>query len=686
MLDSQITMTPPVSQIQAVSDETTETETSSQESFVQGEGAMRDLGEVTTEMLSWEDQLSLRNVRGARVAVWLVLTLYPLFGFLDYLMAPTSALPYLFSGRALVVLASLLLLGGLRTAWVFKRAHLISSSYMYLVGVGITFMVSFMGGLASPYYAGLNLVMLGCGLLFVWPKQVCYTLHSLTVLSWLVPNLIWGQVGDPIAAASNGLFLFATACIVTAGQVFNYQRLFAQYQTQRDLTSTQSNLLEAHEKLQQLDAFKSRFFANITHELKTPLALILSSLELMLRGELGHTLDEQARPINQMQRHGVKLLKLINDLLDLTKLEESSLKLKVARINIVTWAKDLIDELRPLAQRKGIQVTFTHDLPDEMLSVDPERLERVLVNLLSNATKFTDSGGEIHIKLSELDGHERGDGVCLSVRDTGRGFSPEQAEKIFGRFYQTDMGSNRKFGGTGIGLALSQELVTLHGGEIWAEGEEGVGATFNILLRRGVEHFDSARVSFVLYNEHISNEQNHLSPAEVDLNAHDISNAVSLSADQEMRFVELEEAAERRVIERDVDEDERPATVLIAEDNPDITKLLHLALRKHFKVVAAPNGAQAFELLERFQPDLVITDLMMPEVDGMELTRMIREDERVQHLPIIMLSARDGVEAEMLERGHPADAYMAKPFSTRKLSKLARSLLMKRAVSQIQGA
>ena len=635
------------------------------------------LEQLPDALRPWSWQLAQRNVRGARVAVWLVLALYPLFGVLDYIMAPQSALPYLFSGRVLVVLASLAMLGLLRTQWFLARSHFASASYMYLVGLGITFMVSFMGGLSSPYYAGLNLVMIGCGLLFVWPKHVCYTIHGCTVLSWLIPNLIWGEVGDPVIAASNGLFLFATACIVTTGQIFNYQRLFAQYNTQRDLSEAQHNLVQAHDKLQQLDAFKSRFFANITHELKTPLALILSSLELLLKGELGQTLDEQKQPINLMQRHGVKLLKLINDLLDLTKLEESSLKLKVTRVNMIDWTRDLIQEMKPLAERKGIRVSFSHDLTDGEIHCDPERMERVLVNLLSNATKFTDSGGEIRIQVRDHhDDQNSRSGLLISVQDTGRGFKPEHAEKIFGRFFQTDMGSKRKYGGTGIGLALSQELVELHGGLIWAEGEEGVGATFNILLKRGFEHFDAERITLIIKDTS--------GLGEVD--EHDISHAVALSADRAMRFVELEEASERRVVERDSDEDERPATVLIAEDNPDITRLLHLALRKHFKVVAAPDGAQAIKLLERFQPDLVITDLMMPEVDGMELTEIIKRDPRYQATPILMLSARDGVEDEMVARGYPADAYMSKPFSTRKLSKLARSIIEQKAVQRTMGA
>ena len=220
-------------------------------------------------------------------------------------------------------------------------------------------------------------------------------------------------------------------------------------------------------------------------------------------------------------------------------------------------------------------------------------------------------------------------------------------------------------------------MVELHGGKIWAEGEEGVGATFNILLKRGLDHFDAERVTFVVQDQ---------STTEQEIDERDITNTVELSADRAMRFVELEEASERRVVERDSDEDERAATVLIAEDNPDITRLLHLALRKNFKVVAAPNGAEAFKLLERFNPELVITDLMMPEVDGMEFTQMIKSDPRYSSTPVLMLSARDGIEHEMIEKGYPADAYMSKPLSTRKLSKLARAIIEKQHNQKSQTA
>ena len=641
--------------------------------------------QINTEALhllaTWETELAQRNTKGARVAIYLILLLYPLFGVLDYLIAPQHALPYLLVDRLVVVLFSLFMLRFIKTDTFRQNNEEFSAMYMFVAGAGITFMIAFMGGLSSHYYAGLSLVMLGCGLLYTWSLLVSLLTHAATFLLWLIPNLVFIEIPDIISAISNGFFLFGTTCIVTIGQIFNYQSTKSKYLTQLDLSYTQKELYDAHKELKKVDAFKSRFFANITHELKTPLALILSSTEFLLRDEFGVLNDPQRSPIQQVQKHGVKLLKLINDLLDLTKLEESSLKLKVSKSNIIDWARDLVDEIKPLAQRKGVDVIFETDLEDQKLYFDPERLERVLVNLLSNATKFTDKGGMITIKLWGDDQQ-----VKLSVIDTGRGFSEEQGEALFERFYQTDMGSNRKYGGTGIGLSLSKELIELHGGGIVAFGELGVGATFTITLYRGKEQFDPRRVQFIdseSAEEIDLTEQSESQQSTNPESSHshdrykkesDVTKVVSLRAESEMRFVELEEASDRRVVERDTDEDQRQKTVLIAEDNPDITRLLHIGLRRHFKVVAAENGLKALELVERFSPSLIITDLMMPEMDGMELTKKLKSEPKLRHIPVLMLSARDGIETEMQEIGYPANAYMAKPFSTRSLCKLAKQL------------
>lgn len=589
----------------------------------------------------------------------------------------------LLMSRAIVVAASLLMWWRLKRAPLGAQHARITSGYMYLVALGICVMVYSLGGLTSPYYAGLNLVMIGTGLLYIWPLHVSAALNGGIFLSWLTPNLWLGSVGPEtealVSAISNGFFLFSTACITTAGQTFNYHRVLSQHQTQRALEQTSAELSEAHEELKQQEAFKSRFFANITHELKTPLALILSTLELLQRGELGDRLNEQLSALNQMERSGGKLLRLINDLLDISKLEESRLQLEVGAHELVSWVSGVVSDVRPLAERKQLRVSFSADRESLLIYCDLHRLERVLVNLLSNAIKFTPEGGLVTVELIE-----HADRVQLRVSDSGQGFTPEQGARLFDRFYQTDMGATRKHGGTGLGLTLAKELIELHHGQIWATGELGVGARFSFELLKGSEHFDEqelargARVSHergeeseVITMRQITGEQP-LLPAQSTLSGLALTRDVTLEQGPS-RLLEIEEVSERRVIPREVDEDQRGATVLIAEDHPDITKMIHLALKRHFKVVAAPNGAKALELVARFKPDLIVTDLMMPVMDGIELTEHVKRNPKTAHIPVIMLSARDQIREEMEERGYVADAYMSKPFSTRALGKLARA-------------
>jgi len=642
---------------------------------------MSSTRQESLEEQAWRGELAQRNQRGAKVAVALVLALYPAFGFLDYLIAPAETLPLLLTSRVVVVAASLLMWWRLRAPLGHRHA-LLTSGYMYLVALGICVMVYSLGGLTSPYYAGLNLVMIGTGLLYIWPLHVSASLNAGIFLSWLIPSLCFGDTSTEIealiSAVSNGVFLFATACITTAGQTFNYHRVFSQHQTQHTLEQTSGALHEAHEELKQQEAFKSRFFANITHELKTPLALILSTLELLQRGELGERLDEQLTALQQIERSGGKLLRLINDLLDISKLEESRLQLDVSERELVSWVAGVVGDVRPLAERKKIKVVMRATSPDLHIYCDLHRLERVLVNLLSNAIKFTPEEGEVTVQLLEREGS-----VQLSVRDTGQGFTPEQASRLFDRFYQTDMGATRKHGGTGLGLTLAKELIELHHGAIWATGELGVGACFTVELLKGSAHFDGSELARgarraqderdepeVMSIRQITGEQP--LPTQSTLSGVELTRDVTLEQGPN-HLQEIEEVSERRVIPRDADEDERGATVLIAEDHPDITKMIHLALKRHFKVVAAPNGAKALELVERFKPDLVITDLMMPVMDGIELTESLKRDPKTQHIPVIMLSARDQIREEMEARGFVADAYMSKPFSTRALGKLARA-------------
>jgi signal transduction histidine kinase len=606
----------------------------------------------------WSAWLLARNRRGTRTAIWLVLFLYPAFGLLDCLLAPRAALPALLGVRAFVSFVSLAMFGVLRSRSFDPNANWIAPAYIVLGASGISFMTVSVGGLASPYYAGLTLYLVAIGLLFVWPARVVAATHASIIGSFLAANLAMHAVGKTAIALSNLAFLSATALIAGVGQVLLYRTHRDQHEQRLRIEQTTARLERAHAELQQLDEFKSRFFANMTHELRTPLALVLTPLQLVLDGEMGVFTDAQRSAFEAMFKNALKLLKLINDLLDLSRLEESRLRLDLREQELVGYLRTLVAQTQPLAQRKSIALEFACEAESSVIRCDLERLERVFVNLLSNAIKFTPPGGHVQLSLVELAG-----AVQVRVKDDGQGFPPEKAARIFERFYQVDMAGTRRHGGAGIGLALARELVLLHGGTIEAtSGGEG-GAQFTVTLPRRAGGGAGEQAS---------------GPPEGREWAPEDSGAdwvVELTGSRDFRLLEIEEATERRVVERDPDEDSRPHTALVVEDDPRIVRLIHTSLRRHFKILTALDGRKGLEMALRQQPSLVVTDLMMPGMDGLELTRRLREDERARHIPVLMLTARGEIDDRVrgLETG--VSAYLTKPFAPRELVTCARQLV-----------
>jgi signal transduction histidine kinase len=620
-----------------------------------------------TSSQRWVNWLLERNRRGTRYVLLIALSLYPTFGLLDYLLAPRDALPYLYGTRALVVLVTLILLRLVGKPVFDRHPDLISSSYILLAAFGISLMTVFMGGLASPYYAGLSLVIVGTGLLFVWPARVVLATHTLIILSFTIPNLFLGRLGASQAAASNLAFLTATAIITGAGQIFLFAAQHRQVMDQIALEVTKASLERAHEGLKQLDHFKSQLFANITHEFKTPLAMILAPLELILQGEMGELAAAQQATFQSMFRSGLKLLKMIGDLLDLSRLEESKMRLKISEHDLCEYLRGLVAQVEPLTQRKGIDLRLELEVPRCLVWCDIERAERVFLNLLSNATKFTQPGGHILVRLSETGSLAR-----VLVQDDGPGFPAEKAGQIFERFYQVDMGGTRRYGGAGIGLALAKEIVELHGGRIWAESDGG--ARFNVELVRDREHFSPE----VLERRGLARDV----PDGLRANDRGLMDfTVQMSARDEYRLLDITEATERRVSVRDSDEDLRPHLALVVDDTPDIIRLVHNSLRTHFKVISAEDGLKGLEMAVREQPSLVVADLMMPGIDGLELTRRLRSDDRTRHIPVLMLTARGDLDDRVkgLETG--VSAYLAKPFSPRELLTTARALVQAQATT-----
>lgn len=419
--------------------------------------------------------------------------------------------------------------------------------------------------------------------------------------------------------------------------------------------------VEERARAVELDRFRSQFFASITHELKTPLTMILVPLELLLDGELGPITEAQKSTLQAMTRSGVKLLQLIGDLLDLSKLEESRLRLRIEEHDLVAYLRGLVEQIGPLAERKSIRLRFEPDCAGARVWCDLERVERVFVNLLSNALKFTPMRGTIRVQL-----RDESQAVVVRVNDTGPGFPPHLAERLFERFYQVDDDVKRVHGGTGIGLALARELVELHGGSIWAQSDPGKGASFGVRLLKDRSHFDvgvldrRARPTDRLRGQRES----------------DLGLAGWETGFQERyRFIDIEHATEKRVIQRDTDEEQRAHSVLVVEDTPDVIRVIHLALHQHFRMFNAPDGAKGFALAVERRPTLIITDLMMPEMDGLELTRRLRSDARTRHIPIVMLTARGGVDDRVAGLETGVNAYLTKPFAPKELLSTVRSLL-----------
>jgi signal transduction histidine kinase len=615
---------------------------------------------------SFEAHLVETNLSGVRLGYVLAAVLMPAGVLLDWLTHPDHVRSFFWIRLATAAIC-LVLLSICYMPVGRRHTVALAAGTPLICAAGIEVMILKLDGYASPYYAGLNLLILGVmGILYVWHWKHALGVCGAIIGIWLVPSVpaILSRNVDVPSFFNNLYFLVLTTMISVSSTVIRYGLARREFESATKQARASAELAQTLERVQQLDRFKSQFFANVTHELKTPLAMILTPLELLLDGGLaGKPIETQRGTLEGMYRSGVKLIKLIDDLLDLSKLEESRLRLRLDEYDLVAYLGDLLTQVRSLAQRKGIALHFESNVENSRVWCDLERIERVVINLLSNATKFTPPGGNVWLKLED-----DGPSTRIVVRDDGPGFPVELSSRVFERFFQADMADTRKFGGTGIGLALAKELVELHGGSISARSGESGGATFVVELLKDRDHFPEAAID--------RRERTRDLPAgqrEADRGLTEWT--TKWTAREEFRLLAIDEATEQRVIERDPDEGQRANTILVVEDSPDVVRVIHMALRDHFRILAAHDGKKGLELAVRESPSLVITDLMMPEFDGLELTRQLRADASTRHIPIVMLTARADLEDRVTGLDTGVNAYLGKPFAARELLSTVRSLL-----------
>ncbi|WNG52867.1 response regulator [Archangium minus] len=413
------------------------------------------------------------------------------------------------------------------------------------------------------------------------------------------------------------------------------------------------------EALAELDRAKTTFFSNISHEFRTPLTLMLGPTEHLLAGGAGAVSESVQAELQVIHRNAERLLRLVNTLLDFSRLEAGRIEASYAPTDFSALSADLASSFRSAVERAGLKLLVDCPPLSQPVYLDKELWEKVVLNLVSNAFKFTHKG-EISIHTLEREGR-----AVLVVRDTGTGIPASELPRIFERFHRVKDTHSRTHEGTGIGLALVRELVQLHGGTVSVDSTEGRGTTFTLEIPFGTAHLAQERIRAA---RSLPSTATGATPY--------VEEALRWSLEETPR----EEAphpthAPSPSSKHSPKADEPRARVLLADDNADMRDYIRRVLTPHFEVEAVADGQAALESALAHPPDLVLSDVMMPRLDGVGLLRALRAAPHTKELPILLLSARAGEEAtlEGLESG--ADDYLVKPFSARELLARVRSNL-----------
>ena len=424
------------------------------------------------------------------------------------------------------------------------------------------------------------------------------------------------------------------------------------------------------ERLLELDRQKTLFFQNISHEFRTPLTLMLGPLESAVAQQQGLPMDQAAIALRNSRR----LLRLVNQLLDLQRLDAGRMQASFRPCNLVEFVNQIVESFRPYCEKKSLQL-FTQLQSCSPIYLDTEKFDKVLYNLLSNAMKFTPAGGTITVRVQPA-----GDHCLLQVHDTGIGIRTEQIPHLFERFHQAEGSANRSYEGSGLGLALVKELVELHGGQVSVESVYGEKSTFTVWLPTGTTHLPLDQVLEVPVEVQVRRAAVEL--ADLELVEPSLEEAWG-TIDTTSSSVEVQ-STESLVASssiptlhspRSTPHSPRPS-ILVVDDNPDlrtyVSNILHSC---GYQVHMACNGAEGFRMAQTKSPNLIVTDLMMPQVSGLQMICLIRKDDLLKGIPIILLTAKTDEETRIHGTEHGADAYLAKPFNDRELKAEVRNLL-----------
>lgn len=393
-----------------------------------------------------------------------------------------------------------------------------------------------------------------------------------------------------------------------------------------------------------VNELKLQFFTNISHEIRTPLTLIIGPIEDMLSEN--HINPSKRIQMEIMLKNARRMLHLTNQLLDFRKVQNNKMILKIREIDIVSFTKEIFNSFVPLARHKGITYSFESQFESFIVFADPTKLDTIIYNILSNGIKFTKTGKHVSVIMKES---ESGDAIDISVTDEGPGIPQKNLSDIFTRY---TILSNQELAGTGIGLSLSYELAKLHKGDILISSTVGKGSTFTIRILKGNNHF--------LEGSNIESDD---------------------STGIETRFVHTGDFSGNLFDEEEFQysHSSDKNMMLVVEDNNEILNYICQSLKSSYTCIGAKNGLEGLQLAKTMNPDIIITDVMMPGMDGMEMIRILKEDFNTSHIPVIMLTSKTDIKDQIAGIGTGAEAYILKPFNIEYLKTVAGNLINQRA-------
>lgn len=503
-------------------------------------------------------------------------------------------------------------------------------------------MIYLTDGARSPYYAGLNLIITCWSVLLPWAALETAVICALSLLAYVgvcVANPTFSSPSIYPIFLFNCFFVIITTLVCVSISYFLARARFVEFRLRHQLDIQ-------NRELQDLDRLKTQFFSNISHELRTPLTLILGPVETLL--SRGESLDSRVHEgLILVHRNALRLLKLINDLLDLMRLEQGAEILRKRRLSMGAFLRGIVDSVKHLGLSKNLKIRVENGSEEDEMVADPARMEKVVLNLLTNAIKYTPASGSVTVRW-----RCRPEDVCIEVSDTGVGIPKADLPKIFDRFHQVRSNSANQIQGVGIGLALARDLVTEHGGRIEVESVLEQGSTFRVVLPRVLE---SSPEPASLPGESSTAEE----PFEKAFRSADRTWRASAGDTEELLPVVGNSGA----------------VVLVADDESDMLHYVVSLLSPDYRVVQTRNGDKVHGLIAEHHPEIVLLDWMMPGRDGLSICKDLRADTKLADLKIMLLTARVDEESKIQALSAGADDFLTKPFSSMEVKTRVANLL-----------